>query len=66
MKPGSNVEKVEYAELNKIIRKCQKEDNQCYSTDKVRRAIEENSGVRRAKENLQIGRHQIFTLKEAN
>ena len=58
--------KMEYVELNKTIRKCQKEDVWCYNTDKVRSShwgtLKWSEGW---KENLQIGRNQIFTLKEA-
>ena len=60
----SNKEKVEFAELNKLVSKKQREDIRKYNLTTIQQTIEQGKGFKSAKKKLCIGKTQMTALKE--
>ena len=64
MKEEENcIKRIEYIELNKTVRKKIREDVRRYNENLVKNTIEENKSLKKAKQQLMIGKKQIIAVK---
>ncbi|XP_017304277.1 uncharacterized protein LOC108253947, partial [Diaphorina citri] len=64
MKRTGPRDKIEYAELSKLIRKLAEQDIQTYNNCFLQKVVEKNESLRKAKGELSIGKTKIISLKD--
>lgn len=63
---GGFYSKVEYAELNKLIKRQAEIDINSYNMECLQQAIEKNSSLRKVRGELAIGKREILSVRENN
>ena len=61
-----SLQRIEYSEICKLIRRKMKEDISNYNEKEIEEAIDKNTSLKRQFRRQILGRQEIFTLKEAN